>query len=339
MTKKKSISDLSKELGISTTTISYVINGKGKEKRISEKVIERIEKYIDEVGYQPDFLGRSLRTGKSMTIGLVVGDLANPFFAEIASEIEKLATKHGYSVIVASSNNELKLAQRALKVLIDRKVDGIAIAISPGQEKEIRSLIKSNTSIVMYDRYFEGMNTCNVTVDNQQGAYEGVKHLYQNGFRNIALISFDLSLNNIILRNNGYLDFVKENALKPLVFHLQYEINFNKVADLIYEYLKLNPAIDALFVTTNILTLASIQVMKKLEKEGRKVALVSFDDHTLYEFFTPTITAIAQPIQQICKTIMEQLLLQINGEEITKGTTITIPTIMKVRQSSMALNK
>lgn len=334
MTKKKSISDLSKELGISTTTISYVINGKGKEKRISEKVIDRIEKYIDEVGYQPDFLGRSLRTGRSMTIGLVVGDLANPFFAEIASEIEKLATKLGYSVIVSSSNNELQNAQRALKVLIDRKVDGIAIAISPGQEKEIKSLIKSKISLVMYDRYFEGMNTCNVTVDNQKGTYEGVKHLYENGFRNIALISFDLSLNNIILRNNGYLDFVKEKDLNPLVFHLEYEINFNKVADLIYDFLLQNPAIDALFVTTNILTLASIQVMKKLEKEGRKVALVSFDDHTLYEFFTPSITAIAQPIKEICKTIMDQLLRQINGEGVQESTTTIIPTVLKVRQSS-----
>ncbi|AWV99595.1 LacI family DNA-binding transcriptional regulator [Arcticibacterium luteifluviistationis] len=331
VSKKKSIGDLSRELKISTTTISYVLNGKGREKRISQKVIDRIEKYIEEVGYSPDFIGRSLRTGKSMTLGLVVGDLRNPFFSEISSEIERLAAKSGYSLIVTSSNDEPEKALRAVRLLSDRKVDGMAVAVTEGLEREISSLIETKVPVVLYDRYLEGLSSSNVVVNNRESTFGATSHLYQNGYRNIAYVTFDLNQTSRLDRLKGYEAFVAENDLKSIVFKMADNIDYTQSANEILAFINENPEIDAVIFSTNLITLSGLGAINKLD---RKIGLISFDDHVLYEVFTPSITAISQPLKLIAEKIMENLLKMITNDEPFVMDTIVLPTVLKVRESS-----
>lgn len=331
MSKKKSIADLSRELKISTTTISYVLNGKGREKRISQKVIDRIEKYIIEVGYIPDFIGRSLRTGKSLTLGLLVGDLRNPFFSEISSEIERLAAKAGYSLIITSSNDEPEKALRAVRLLSDRKVDGMAIAATEGLEKEVSSLLEANVPVVLYDRYLEGLSTNNVVVNNLESSFEATNHLYQNGYRNIAFVTFDLNQTSRLDRLKGYEAFVAENNLKSIVFKMPDNIDYTESANEILDFINENSEIDAVIFSTNLITLSGLGAINKLD---RKIGLISFDDHVLYEVFTPSITAISQPLKLIAEQIMENLLKMINGDKSISKETKVLPTTLKIRRSS-----
>ena len=114
--KKLSIVDIANELKVSKTTVSFILNGRAKEKRIGEDLVERVTKYVEEVGYKPNSLAKSLRTGKSNTIGLMVEDISNPFFASIARLIEDRAYKNGYKIIYCSTDNDTQKTRELISM-------------------------------------------------------------------------------------------------------------------------------------------------------------------------------------------------------------------------------
>mgnify|MGYP000403197892 CR=1 FL=1 len=138
--KKILIHDIAKHLDVSIATVSLVLNGKAKEKRISDALAERVLKYVAEVGYKPNQLAKSLRTGKTHVIGLMVEDIANAFFAKIAALIEKKALARGYRIIYCSTNNDVAQTRDLLAMFQERHVDGYALAVPPGVEAEVRAL-------------------------------------------------------------------------------------------------------------------------------------------------------------------------------------------------------
>lgn len=334
MKKKRSIYDVANELQVSVTTLSFVLNGKGQEKRISKDVINKIEAYIKEIGYQPNHLGRSLSTGKSKTIGMIVGDINNPFFSEVASVIEKIAVKAGYTLIVASSNNELNQMKSVIKLLNDRNVDGFIISPVAGIEEVIADLKKEEKPMIIYNCYFPELNTFNILVDNKQGAFEATSHLYDNGFRNIACITLDLY--SQVDRIGGYSDFLASKNLDTHILQLPYELNYEEIINKISHFLTSNENLDAVFFSTNFLTLGGLKALSKLGGKYAQMGIVSFDDHLLYDVLNPGITAIKQPITEISSTIINNLLemLDASGNKATQPQTIIFPVELIVRQSS-----
>jgi len=332
--KKRSIYDVANELQVSVTTLSFVLNGKGQEKRISKDVINKIEAYIKEIGYQPNHLGRSLSTGKSKTIGMIVGDINNPFFSEVASVIEKIAVKAGYTLIVASSNNELNQMKSVIKLLNDRNVDGFIISPVAGIEEVIADLKKEEKPMIIYNCYFPELNTFNILVDNKQGAFEATSHLYDNGFRNIACITLDLY--SQVDRIGGYSDFLASKNLDTHILQLPYELNYEEIINKISHFLTSNENLDAVFFSTNFLTLGGLKALSKLGGKYAQMGIVSFDDHLLYDVLNPGITAIKQPITEISSTIINNLLemLDASGNKATQPQTIIFPVELIVRQSS-----
>ena len=142
MVKKKvfSIIDIAKQLNISQTTVSFVVNGKAKEKRISNELSEKVLKFVAKVGYKPNLLARSLRTGKTNMIGLMVENIANPFFANLARLIEDNAYKKGYKILYCSTDNNSTKAWDLIQLFRDRHVDGYIIAPTEAIEEDIKSL-------------------------------------------------------------------------------------------------------------------------------------------------------------------------------------------------------
>ncbi len=332
--KRKSIYDVAQELQVSVTTLSFVLNGKGQEKRISKEVIQKIETYIKEIGYQPNHLGRSLSTGKSRTIGMIVGDIDNPFFSEVASGIEKIALKAGYTLIVASSNNELNQMKSVIKLLHDRNVDGFIISPIAGIESVIEDLQKEGKPMIIYNCHFPEINTFNIVVDNKTGAYTATRHLYENGFRNIGFITLDLY--SQVERIDGYLQFIESVDLQPHLLKLPYELNYEEITNKISQFLLANEALDSVFFSTNFLTLGGLKAINKLGGKYARLGLVSFDDHLLYDVLTPAITAVSQPVKQIASSIINHLLEMLNAPADTaiEAKTIVFPVELKVRASS-----
>ena len=166
MKKKLSIVDIANSLNVSKTTISFILNGRAQEKRIGAELVERVLKFVEEVGYKPNPLAKSLRTGKSNIIGLMVEDIANPFFANIARLIEDRAYNNGYKIIYCSTDNNTDKTKDLIEMYRDRHVDGYIIAPPEGIEDDINSLVKAGFPVVLFDRNLENVNADYVVVDN-----------------------------------------------------------------------------------------------------------------------------------------------------------------------------
>ena len=170
MKKKISIHDIAKELKISATTISFVLNGKADEKRISEDVKKKILDFVKKVGYRPNQIAKSLRTGKTNIIGMLVEDISDPFFSSISRGIESIAYQHHYKIFFASTENDTEKTKALIKVFRDRQVDGYIIAPAPGIEEEIKALMDDNVPVILFDRYLPSLTASAVIIDNFSGS-------------------------------------------------------------------------------------------------------------------------------------------------------------------------
>src|ERR1051325_8473901 len=177
MKKSISIHDIAKHLNVSAATISFVLNGKADQYKIRPEVVERVKKYVKEVGYRPNLVAKSLRTGKTKLIGMLVEGISDPFFSSIARIVEAEAYKAGYKLFYSSTDNDPEKARALIKAFQERQVDGYIIAPTPGIEDEIQELLDDHSPVILFDRYLPSLKTTNVIIDNYKGAYEAVQHL------------------------------------------------------------------------------------------------------------------------------------------------------------------
>src|ERR1043165_2577290 len=157
--KKVSIKDIAREAGVSLTTVSIVLNGQGKERKISEKMIEQITRVADELNYRPNQFAKGLRTGKTYTLGLIVDDISNYFFGHLAKFVEEEADRFGYTVMFCNSENNEGKARNVLGTLLDKQMDGYIIAPTAGMISEIDRLVRSKKPVVLIDRYFRNVDS------------------------------------------------------------------------------------------------------------------------------------------------------------------------------------
>ncbi len=336
MKKKISIGDIAKELGVSKTTVSFVLNGKGRENHISEALESKILKYIKEVGYQPNQFARGLRTGKTQIIGMLIEDISDPFFSSIARLIEEKAYKKGYKIVYSSTENDTQKTKELINIYRTRQVDGYIIAPSPGIEEDVKALLSDNLPVVLFDRFFPEIETDTVVVDNFEGTYNAINHLYENGYKNIALITLESDQIQMQDRLNGYVKAVEEHSnesiIKKIVFHEEVE----KTVAEIEKFLKSNKKVDAVFFATNYLADAGLEAIQNLGiKISKDLGVIVFDDYNLFRLFTPSITAVAQPIQSISENVINILLKRLSDtNKVHEKKTVVVPTNLIIRDSA-----
>lgn len=339
--KNRSIHDLAKELSVSATTISFVLNGKGEEKRISRDVSERILKYVKEVGYQPNLLAKSLRTGISKTIGMLVESISDPFFASIARGVEEEAYKTGYKIFNSSTDNNTAKAKELIKVFRERQVDGYIIAPTPGIEDDIRGLIDDNLPVVLFDRYFPDVNANIVIVDNAEGAYDAVLHFIENGFKNIALVTLNSTQIQMCDRLSGYIKAIEENGLKQSVLKVPYKLTHESIAEKVKSFLEQNTQLDAVLFATNYLAIGGLMAVNDLQlKIPENIAVIGFDEDYHYALFSPTITAVSQPVDKISFQVVKKLIASLSENDRKKNIEkIVLSNKLIIRGSSLKNTK
>ena len=313
-----SLKDIAKEAGVSVTTVSLIINNKSQNGRISPAVVARVNKIIKEKNYQPNIIARSLRTGKSTTIGLIVEDISNHFFASISKTIERVANKNGYKVIYASTDNDDQKAIELVQMMQLQQVEGIIITPTIGIKSAIEELVKQEKPIVLFDRYFPSLNTSYVVLDNFKGAYEMTNHLIKKGYKNIGFITVSSKMNQLQQRLEGYKKALEDNQMKNtnLVLEFKYESDKAEKLKAIDKFLLKNKQVDALFFSTNYLGIIGVEYMtnKKLNIP-KDYGFVSFDDHELFKFLNPAITVMAQPIELLAHEAINALLALIKKKQ------------------------
>ena len=337
MKKKLSIHDIARELGVSATTISFVLKGGEQGKKVSEPVKRKILSYIESIGYQPNPIAQSLRTGKSKTIGMLVEDISDPFFSSIGRIVEDSLYKLGYKIFHASTDNNTERAKKLLRLFRERQVDGYIIAPAPGMEKEMRELLHEGKPLIVFDRYFPELPTINVVIDNVGGAYTATMHLVDNGFKHIAFVTLNSDQIQMSDRLAGFNKTIEEANLESCCLKVKYKTSSVELSILIKEFITANKNVDGILFGTNYLAVSGLKAIQELGLNApADIGIVGFDDNTHFALFTPSITAVAQPVEQISKKIVQLLLKALEDDNTAfTGKTYALAIELIVRESSV----
>lgn len=314
MKKRISITDIAKQLNVSITTVSFILNGKAEEKRISKGVSEKVLKLVEELNYKPNQLAKSLRTGKTNLIGLIVEDIANTFFANIARLIEEVAYEKGYRIIYCSTENDSQKTKELISMFRERHVDGYIITPSVGIEEDINQLIKDKLPFILFDRYLPGISANYVGVDNFGSSYNAARHLLSQGYENIAFVTIESEQTQMRERLEGYEKAVLLNNRKSLTTMVHFTDKSELMVAHIADFLRANREIDALIFATNYLGIAGLEAIKKLDlRIPADLGVVAFDEHDLFRLYSPGITSIRQPVEEMAEHLLKVLLKNLDG--------------------------
>ena len=316
--KRVSLKDIADKVGVSTALVSYVLNGLEKEKRVGAEIADRIRSALKEMNYMPNYIARSLRNGTTKTIGLIVADIANPFFSSLARFIEDEASKFGYTVFIGSSDEDCDKSSVLVSTLLNRQVDGFIIIPADGCFDYLRLLIQDEIPLVMVDRYIPELSSNYVVLDNYRASYSAINHFVDKGFENIGMISYKSALIHMKERIRGYEEAMKMNGLDKNIWiksirfdHLR--MDMDKAIQSAY---KDGKKINALFFATNTLSIAGLYKIQKLKLNVPKdFALIGFDGNEAFDFFYSPLTYIKQPVDEMGKEAVRILIEQINGSK------------------------
>jgi LacI family transcriptional regulator len=311
--KAASISDVARESGVSIFTVSAVINNKshvGKTRR------QRVEEAIRKLNYRPNLIARSLIKQKTQTIGMVVTDIANPFFPMVVRGAEDAAQRHGYNLLLCNSDDILEKEEKALELLLSKRVDGILLTKAVGDFRPpLRQMIKDvRVPFVLVMRTYLELTKDAVVTDDYQGAYEAVRHLARSGRRRIGLVSGPMKVSNAKERWRGFRDGLDAENLSydpELVVEGDYRIESGFRAG--HAMLSYRP--DGIYVANHLMT---IGLLKAAEEMGLKCpedfGLVSFDDYPWLSVFRPRLTTVELPKHQLGSEAAELLIQRIEGD-------------------------
>ena len=321
------IRDVAKHAGVSVATISRVLNSNG---YVNEETKKRVLRSIDELKYKPNAVARSLFKKQSKTIGLIVPDITNPFFPELARAVEDVTNSEGYTVMLCNSDENSEKELEYLDIFSQKYVDGAIIVSNTLQAKQIEQL---NMPIVVIDRPIHA-NIPSVVVKNQEGARVATEHLKDIGCKVIAHIRGPENVINAGLRYRGYLDIVKGATW----FHESLVVNGNyakKTATAVTKQLLLDfPEVDGIFAGNDLMALGAI---KAAEQMGRKVpedlAIIGFDGIDLCEITSPELTTMAQPIYEMGTTAAKKVLSLLEGKRLDQNEHVFEVSLIK-RQST-----
>lgn len=317
--KKISLKDIAQKAGVSTALVSYVLSGKEKESRVGQEIALKIRQIATELNYQPNHLAKSLRSGKTHTIGLIIADLSNPFFANIARIVEDEAKRFGYTVIIGSSDENPAKSQDLINVLLNRQVDGFIIVSAENSQEQVHFLKEQHIPFVLLDRYFPEIQSDFVCINNFKAAYDAAYHLVKNGYSNIGFIGYKSEMYHMQERIRGYQQALKEhnlhtqkNWLRRVSIH-QIE---KEVRASISELISLEQPVDALIFATYSLAVNGLKYLNELRlKVPADVAIVSFGQAEVFDLYYCPITYLHQPISDLGKTAVELLIKKLKDPE------------------------
>jgi len=334
-TKAPSIKDIAKKANVSITTVSFILNGKAVEKNISAAVIKRVEDIIEADGYKPNQVARSLRTGNSHIIGLIVEDIANPFFAGIARMLEDKAYKKGYKILYSSTENIASKTSELINLFKSRQVDAYIIAPAQGAEKDIQGLIDEGKPVVLFDRYLPALDVSYVGIDNFDASHQAAANFIAKGRKHLALVTVDLEIEQIKDREAGFKQAIGESGIKEaqsVILKVPFDNTREETIELLVDLLDKHPKIDAILFATNYLAISGLLAIKQTKKIINKhLSVIAYDDGDIFKLHTPQISALEQPLEEIADRIIKKIFEQLASKTPVDIEKIIIPAKLRLR--------
>lgn len=304
---KPKLGDVAALAGVSPTTVSRVLNNRG---YLSEKTRSKVFEAMQQLGYRPNAIARSLQGQKSQLIGLVFPTVADPYYGEMAYRLESHLADIGYKAILCNSMDHPESEQRYLDMLIANQVDGV---ITGAHSDVVAQFPHLSAPLVTIDRQETGRGP-NIACDNFEGAYQATRLLVEGGARAIAHITSTVSPNNS--RQQGYLQAIKEAGLEPYIFELGFVTPHDQKILLIHRYLSEHPHVDAAFASNDVY---AAMVLSDVRARGLSVPddfqVVGFDGTQSVRLLMPELTTVIQPIDALAQRAVALLIHAINGDD------------------------
>ena len=317
MVKRVTIKDVANEAGVSVTTVSIVLNGKGQS--VPQITQKRILKAVEKLHYTPNYSARSLVTGKTNTVGVIVPSITNTFFAELVKLLQKKFASRGYDIILSNNEESAKKDLKYISLFSGRNVDGIvftpsAESLMPENAQNVKNAISKLTIPCLFlDRYISGYP--NVSIDNAKSAYLLTDYLLNSGHEKIGVVTGPKMLNSSANRLKGLKKRLAESNIvlcEQNVFEGQYDIETGERATERF----IDTDVTAIFAFSDM---QAYGVYKKLKELGKHVpedmSVVGFDDNVYSSLLDKPLTTMRQPLDEIAENTVETMLELINGKK------------------------
>jgi LacI family transcriptional regulator len=312
---------IAKEAGVGIATVSRYINNTG---YVSDEVKAKIEKVIEKANYRPNELARAIFTRNSKIIGLLVPNISNPYFNEMALIIEEIASQYGYSIFLCNTNDDPVKERNYIHMLQGFRVAGMMTVRSQCKEE----YEEYDIPVVSFESYISD-NVTTIGTDNYAGGRIAFNHLYEGGCKKLVHIkgpNFSVALNN---RSAGFINSARERGLTPDI--IEFETDFQrKMLEANINALKDIERYDGIFVFNDI---AAATVIRYFQQKNIKipdeVQVIGFDNSYIGEFLYPSLTTIEQSVQEVGQTMVEVLIQKIKGELVPHKEITIQPKLIK----------
>ena len=326
------IKDIAREAGVSTATVSHVIN---KTKYVSDPTRERVQKAIKKFGYHPNAHAQSLALGRSKIIGLLVSDISNPFFPEVIKSIEAAVIAAGYNLFLLNTNYETERTIEYVQHLIQMKVAGIILMIAEFDEALINEAKRKKTSFVFQDLGFVGERVSNIILDYAVGIDEAVQHLVSLGHTRISHIAGGHEIHSASLRRQAFVDSMERhlpNEHEPDIYEGDFRFEGGRLAARQILAGKTLPT--AVVVANDLMALGAMQEFKAAGLHvPQDISIVGFDDISFASLSEPALTTVCSPREEMGRRAVEALMLTVDKPH-QQGIETRVPTYLIKRGST-----
>ncbi|HBE77049.1 MAG TPA: LacI family transcriptional regulator [Firmicutes bacterium] len=324
------ISDIAKCANVSKATVSRVINNKSEG--VGEETKQKILNIIKEMNYQPSLIARGLVTKRIQSIGLIIPDIANPFFPQLARGAEDAALKRGYNLFLCNSDNSLEKEKNYINAFIKKSVDGVILTSSMSRSNiQCQMLKDSNIPFTLLDRYIEGMEQeAGVFLDNEEGAYRATSYLLKNGHVRIVFISGPFSVTTAWQRFQGFQKAHFDRGV-PIDYQLirEGEYHLESGRKFVEQLLTDNIPFSAVFAGNDMIAIGALKALKKQHiKVPASVEIIGFDNIDLSALIEPALSTVAQPTYDMGALGAEMLIDLIEGQELQQNNIYLKPELI-----------
>ena len=324
-----SIKDVAAEAGVSVATVSRVLND---HPSVSAEARARVLAAVEALGYRPNAVARSLRTDQTHTLGLVISDVMNPYFTELARSVEEEARALGYSVIIGNADERPDLQDHHVRTLLDRRIDGLLVSPTDGGSPLMLDAVRAGTPMVFVDRWIPGVDVPVVRADGQGAVRDLVAHLHGLGHRRLAIIAGPAATTTGRERVEAFREALGAYGLElPDAYIGQGDFQADSGRRVTEGFLDLPEPPEVVFAADNLMALGALDAVRA---RGLRVpddlALAAFDDIRWFVHTDPPITAIAQPTGELGRAAVRALVDRIEGRP---GESVTLPARLVVRRS------
>jgi LacI family transcriptional regulator len=326
------IREVAEKAGVSPTTVSHVVNN---TRYVSDDVRARVMDAMRELNYRPNALARSLRRGETHTLGLILPDSANPFFAEIGRAIETAAFERGYSVILCNTENDIEKERMYTEVLENKQVDGMIFVASGDHRETLSQIAQKGLPLVVVDRDMGSLELDTVTTDNHHGGLIATQHLLSLGHRIIACITGPSNITPSAERVTGYRAALQQAGIlvdESLVVRGDFHAPSGYEGAM--QLFQRSPRPTAIFACNDMMAIGVIRAATQLGlRIPEDVSIASFDNIELASYTTPPLTSVAQPKQEIGQMAITLLLERMQNASLPPRRNI-LPTRLVIREST-----